>query len=298
MSRDEPLEPERARTAAISNRWLLIVVALAFMAGIVAMLAVERLTGTDGKAQKLAQAAPPPPAAQPAPVQPQLPGANPPPPVGTDLASLSAREQALAARLDSLASRIAGNEAAARSAAAYATRAEGLLVAFAARRALDRGLGLGYIERELRERFSDRVPAAVAVVIGAAREPVTLEDLRLALDTIAPQLVSGNPDEGIWIRIRRELSSLIVIREATKSSPRPADRLIRARRALDAGNVEAALAEVARLPGAGNAEAWTAAARRHIEARQALDQIELAAIQGGPPNTPPPPVADPAPIQR
>lgn len=294
MSRDEPLEPERARTLQIPNRWLIAIAAVAFLAGIAAMAAVVRLTGNWGAGQPVPKAATEigrAPAAQPV---VQQPAPVPAPPPGTDIATLSAREQALAGRLEALSAQISSNEAAARSAASYATRAEGLMVAFAARRALDRGLALGYIERELRARFADRAPAAVATVIGAAREPVTREDLTLALDTIAPQLVSGNPDEGIWTRIRRELGSLIVIRESTKSSPRPADRLARARRAVHAGNVEAALAEVARLPGAGNAEAWTTAARRFIDARQALDRIEFVAIQGGRGDDTPPPTATPA----
>ena len=47
---------------------------------------------------------------------------------------------------------------------------------------------------------------------------------------------------------------------------------------LDAGQVGAALAEVERLPGAGQAGAWVAAARRYIETRAALDAIESAAV--------------------
>jgi hypothetical protein len=61
----------------------------------------------------------------------------------------------------------------------------------------------------------------------------------------------------------------------------PADRLARARRRLDAAQVEGALAEIARMPGAANAESWMDAARRYIAARQALNAIETVAIQGG-----------------
>ena len=49
---------------------------------------------------------------------------------------------------------------------------------------------------------------------------------------------------------------------------------------LAAGQVEAALGEVARLPGADNAPRWITAAKRYVEARQALDTLEAAAIQG------------------
>jgi hypothetical protein len=154
------------------------------------------------------------------------------------------------------------------------------LVAFAARRALDRGLGLGYIEEQLRLRFGSVQPRAVATVIQASREPVTLEDLRMGIEAIAPQLVTGAPSDGWAASFKRELSNLIVLRREGTPSPRPADRLERARRMLAGGQVEGALAEVARLPGATNAENWTSAARRYIDARKALDVIETAAILG------------------
>jgi hypothetical protein len=58
----------------------------------------------------------------------------------------------------------------------------------------------------------------------------------------------------------------------------PSDRLRRAERALDAGQVEVALIEVLRLPGRENAKDWIAEARRYVAARQALDTIETAAL--------------------
>ena len=55
----------------------------------------------------------------------------------------------------------------------------------------------------------------------------------------------------------------------------PADRLARARRLLEAGQVEAARAEVERLPGATQASNWMDAARRYIVARKALDILDF-----------------------
>ncbi|MBL7507879.1 hypothetical protein INQ20_26580, partial [Escherichia coli] len=52
----------------------------------------------------------------------------------------------------------------------------------------------------------------------------------------------------------------------------------RARRALDRGDVEAALAEVAHMPGVAVAESWTGAARRYVAARAGLAEIERAAM--------------------
>jgi hypothetical protein len=106
-----------------------------------------------------------------------------------------------------------------------------------------------------------------------------LEDLRQGLDAIAPD-ISTVSSEGWWASLRRELGGLVVLREAGTPSPRPADRLARARRLLEGGQVEAARAEVARLPGAGDAGNWLQAADRYVTARHALDQIETAAIMG------------------
>lgn len=197
------------------------------------------------------------------------------------LDGLAAREAALDAQLRAIEARLATADAGSRTAAGYATRAEGLMIAFVARRALDRGLALGYVEGQLRTRFGTEQPQAVATVVAAANAPLTREDLRLALDTIAPDLQTPSARAGVWATLRRELANLVVLRKETTPSPRAADRLARARRLLDAGNVEAAQAEVARMPGAAAATSWIDAAKRYNAARRALEQLELAAISGG-----------------
>src|SRR3546814_10207214 len=60
---------------------------------------------------------------------------------------------ALAARVAELEQRLSRITLQAESASGNASRAEGLLVAFAVRRALDRGLSLGYLDAQLRLRF-------------------------------------------------------------------------------------------------------------------------------------------------
>lgn len=247
---------------------------LAFMAGLAVMAAGIHYFGDRWFGSRTAA---PGGSAQPQAVVRQAPML----PSGTDVASLYAREIQLAQRIQLLEARLSNIDSDSRVASTFATRAEGLLVAFAARRALDRGLGLGYIEGQLRERFGAVEPRAVGYVIAASRQPVTLEDLRLALDTLAPDLTSGDADAGWGDTLRRELSDLIVLRDEGTPSPRPRDRLTRARRMLDAGQVEGALAEVARLPGAERASSWTDAARRFVDARAALNTIETIAIQGG-----------------
>lgn len=187
---------------------------------------------------------------------------------------------ALAARVAELEQRLSRITLEAQSASGNASRAEGLLVAFAVRRALDRGLSLGYLDAQLRLRFGDDQPNAVKTIIETSRDPVTLEQLRTDLDTLAPQLVGRGTDDGgsLWTAFRREMGELFVVRAAGTQSPRASERLERARRYLAAGQADKAIAEVEAMPGAAVANAWLIDARRYHEARRALDLIETAAI--------------------
>lgn len=185
----------------------------------------------------------------------------------------------LTARVAELEQRLSRITLQAESASGNASRAEGLLVAFAVRRALDRGLSLGYLEAQLRLRFGDDQPNAVKTIIETSREPVTLEQLRSELDAIAPELVGRNNDNGsLWTGLRRELGELFVVRPAGTQSPRAIERLERARRYLASGMADKAIAEVEAMPGAAAANDWLIDARRYHEARRALDLIETAAI--------------------
>ena len=105
----------------------------------------------------------------------------------------------MTARVETLEGKVADIETQAKEATGDASRAEGLLVAFAARRALDQGVGLGYIEGLLRERFGGTSRRRSAPILTAARTPVTLADLQNGLDAIAPVLAQGGtPDESWW----------------------------------------------------------------------------------------------------
>lgn len=180
---------------------------------------------------------------------------------------IAALEQRLA-RIDLQAAATEGNTA----------RAEALLVVLAARRAVERGVPLGYLEDQLRLRFGDAQANAVDTVIASAREPVTLDRLVGGLDAMAPALLGTPPGESGWNRFTRELSGLFVIRRGDSASARPDDRLDRARLMLRSDQVEAAMDEVQRLPGADVANDWMNEARRYAAARKALDLIETAAL--------------------
>lgn len=207
----------------------------------------------------------------------------PPPELGglaptADEQLLAARQAALAGRLAALEARAAEIDRESRLAAGNAGRAEAVLAVTAARRAIDRGQPLGPIEPLLRARFGAGQPRELAVIGAAGRRPVTVADLRQGLDAIAAELATGTAHDGWWAGFQRELAGLVVIRRENQPSSRPADRLARVRRQLDAGQVEAALDEVVRLPGAPSAMAWTDAARRYVTAHHALDALEAAAL--------------------
>ena len=266
---DEPFAPEPPRRTLFRSPSM--IGGFAFLGGIAVALGAVQLGGGFNRAPVASAPAPLQAAQQPPPAVPALPP-------GTDIATLNAREAMLAGKLDMLEMRIRDVDGSARAASSYATQAERLMIAFAVRRAIERGQPLGTLENQLRARFGEGQSDSVAAIAQAAAQPVTLEDLRLALETIAPRLGSG-PEDSLWARTRRMLADMIVIRSMDSPSPRPTDRLRRARRALDAGDVEAALAEIAHMPGAANAESWTSAAKRYIAARRALSEIESAAVE-------------------
>ena len=137
-----------------------------------------------------------------------------------------------------------------------------MLVAFAARRAIDRGVALGYLEPLLLDRFGATHRASVATILTASRVPVRLNDLIADYRGLGPQLRSGAAKEGWWSQFQRELGSLIQIRHAERPSTQPDARYLRALSLLEGGEVQAALAETMRLPGAPHAQGWVGRARQ------------------------------------
>lgn len=207
-------------------------------------------------------------------------------PVATQVAA-----PADAARIASLEARLASIESATQATAGSVGRADALLIAFAARRAIDRGVALGYLEPLLVQRFGAEHQAAVATVITASRDAVRLDALVADYEALGPSLRGGGPEEGWWSSVRREFGTIVSIHRADAPSPQPQARYDRALTRLKAGEVDAALAETMRLPGAGNAGTWVVRARRYIAAHRALDAIESAALLGGGQAAAPLPVA-------
>ena len=103
-------------------------------------------------------------------------------------------------------------------------------------------------------------PSSLArtIVITADRDTL-LQD---GLQEVGPQLTGAGPDQDWWSALKNELGTLVTVRKSDSPSTMPAERLRRATRRLEAGQVDVALAEVLRMPGRENAQEWIAAARR------------------------------------
>lgn len=237
---------------------LILVGAAAATWGLARYQPAARFLGvTDAATPALAQPqriAAPSPAAQPAPMQnPQV------------------------AQLEQRLSRV---ENATQRAEGFAGRADALVVAFAARRAIDRGVALGYLENLLVDRFGAQHHTAVATVITASHQPVRLNDLLAEYEALGPTLRSGGPEDSWWTSFKREIGSLVEVHRADRPSASTDARYNRAMIRLSSGDVDQALAETMRLPGAARASNWTTKARRYVAAHRALDEIESAALLG------------------
>lgn len=271
----DTIRPGRASQGA-SGRTLLILLALAFIGG--AILSGWLITRSGWFSDTVATPAQTALDSKVITVDPANPaiGGTPPAPGGMLGAPPSG---ALDARVAELENRLSLINVQAQEASGNAGRAEGLLIAFAARRALDRASALGYLEGQLQLRFGAAQPNAVRTIVRAARNPVTMDQLRAQLEDIGPLIVSGGGSgEGFWASLQREASELFVVEQQGTQSQTPSQRLQRAKRYLEAGRVEAALGEIERLPGRTKAADWMAKARLYAEARRALDIIESAAI--------------------
>jgi hypothetical protein len=189
---------------------------------------------------------------------------------------------AIAVQIGQLQARLQRVESESQEVQGSAGRADALLIAFAARRAIERGVGLGYLEPLLLDRFGSEHSQAVATIVTGARTPVRLTTLIAQYQDLESTLVGPPPNEGLWSGIKRGFSSLVTVHRSDRPSTEPKARYDRALSHLMAGEVDSALAETMRLPGAPRAGEWINSARRYIAVHRALDEIESAAIIGSP----------------
>ena len=203
-------------------------------------------------------------------------------PAGQTSAPQGAVNPTIAEQIGQLQARLQRLEIENQQAQGSAGRADALLIAFAARRAIERGVGLGYLEPLLLERFGAGHPQAVATIVTSSRSPVRLTDLVAQYQDLEPELVGPPPNEGLWTGIRRGLSSLISVHHSDRPSSQPQARYDRALSYLMGGEVDSALAETMRLPGAPRGRDWINSARRYVAVHRALDEIESTALMSPP----------------
>lgn len=198
----------------------------------------------------------------------------PPPSSPQDLAAIGAVE----GRLALIEDRLSRVDFQAGAASGNAARAEGLLIAFAARRMIDRGEPLGYVTDQLRLRFTNAQPRAVDTVIAFAKNPVTLDELTARLEALSPELSATQNNQSLWDRARGEIAGFFTLHRDSSTLLSPTARIDRARVMLTARRIPSAINEVQRLPNAQAAETWVADARRYQDVQDALDLLETTAM--------------------
>ena len=181
-------------------------------------------------------------------------------------------------RLALLEDRLSRADFQAAAASGNAARAEGLLIAFAARRLIDRGEPLGFVADQLRLRFMDAQPRSVETVLAFSRKPVTLDELTARLEALSPDLTETDAKQSLWDRARHEVAAMFTVRSDSPELMAPASRIDRAKVMLTAGRIDNAVGEVERLPGAEAADTWIADARRYQDVQKALDLLETTAM--------------------
>lgn len=262
-------EPGAARPAS-RGRATRAIVALLVLVMLLGALAVATWLGWKQGWLRISLDGNPPAASAPAPSQSAQ--------LVADRVATEAALAGAAAKVSALEQRLVELNQQAIAASGQASHAEALLLAVAARRAVERGAPLGYLENQLRVRFGESQPGAVDRLLMASQKPVTLASLDEEFERIAPRLAGGRANEGNWDWFKRQVGSLVVIRHDDSPSPTPERRIERARYAIAGGRIDAAIAEVERMPGRDVAVDWLAHARDFVMTQRALDQLETSAL--------------------
>jgi hypothetical protein len=214
--------------------------------------------------------------------QPRMPLAGSPSP-SPSASSAPLQQPALAGAFDqrvaSLEARLNDLSLRAEAASGNATRAEGMLIAFAARRAIEQGKPLGELADQVRLRFDNAAPMAVRAVLEGAERPITLDALLTELDRIKPELTGRPANETGWGRFRREAEGLFTIRRGASGNGDPDGQLERAKVLLRSGQIKAARELVQAMPGQAAAAGWIGEATRYESLQQALDLLETTALK-------------------
>ncbi len=170
-------------------------------------------------------------------------------------------------------------EGAVTGAAQDAQTAQSVMLAAAARRAIETGQALGPLEPPLRARFGQSYAGPVEALVAASARPVTLTRLQQDFDRIEGALASEPAAASDWwTSFKSAIDSIVSVRRAGESHVDPAAQTALAAQRLANGDVAGAAAIMARLPASPTATGWLADARRYRAAQAAIAQIEAAAL--------------------
>ena len=194
----------------------------------------------------------------------------PPLPAMPDAVALAGRLAAIEQRMDRMDLRL-------ELASSNTARAEALLVAFAVRRVVERGAPLGYLADQLKLRFGDAQPDAVATIIAGAGGIVPLDRLAARLEELQSDTAPAN-QQTFWHRVSRELADMFVVRRNRPSASGEETRFENARIALSEGRIDDAISIVEHLSNSNEAASWIVAARRYRDVERALDLIDTTAL--------------------
>jgi len=275
--------PYTTRRSGGSGRFILIVAGLSFVLGAVGVGYGMSWLGYGGTAEPVEAgevATGTAPEDSPLPLSAAIPAEPPEDETPVETVERVVEQQGgIDQRLAAAEQRITRLDLQTQAAAGNTARAEGLLIAFAVRRTLERGEKLGQLRDPLQLRFGNAQPNAVEAILAAEANPVTIEQLASRLERITP-ILDSDANESPLDRFRRELSELFVFRRADSDSPQPEKRIERARMQLQSGQVAKAVSEVEKLPGADRGELaqWLVDARLYERAQQAFDVLENTAI--------------------
>jgi hypothetical protein len=182
------------------------------------------------------------------------------------------------AQIDGLENRLSEISQDAQAASGNANRAETMMIAFAARRAIEAGTPLGAIQGQLEQRFGAQAPNAVSQILSAAIRPVTLSALQTEFAGFGDSLLQATNDQGLWSDVGREMRELFVLRRGARAQNDPSVRMERARNLVGNADIASAIDQIAPMPGAARAQIWLQKARSYVATRLALDAIERAAL--------------------
>jgi hypothetical protein len=155
-------------------------------------------------------------------------------------------------------------------------RMENLFLATAVGNAVRDGLPLGYLEDHLNLRFGTTKPQEVATLLKAARNPVTIDSLLLAL-TGVNQSLSQNSGSS-WSNVKRELQTLFVIRKGSKPTTNASGDMVRIRELVKERELQRAMTMMDRLPDNDASRTWKAKAHEYVKIQEAISAIEQAAF--------------------